>query len=125
MDHISSLLTCIRNGQGVKLLNVKYNKIKLCTQILDVLIRKGFIRGYKVNNNTIEILLKYFKGFGVIKNIQRVSKPGNKVYISSFNLWKMQNLQNKILILSTNHGILTHNEALEKRIGGEVILKID
>ena len=124
MDHISNLLSTIRNGQGIKLLSIKIKKLNISIQILDILISNGYIRGYKVNGNLIEVLLKYNKGFGVINKIERISKPGNKFYIKSFNLWKIQNMQNKTLILSTNKGLLSCKDALKLRVGGEVLFKI-
>jgi small subunit ribosomal protein S8 len=124
MDHISNLLTTIRNGQGIKLLSVKIKKLNISVQILDLLIKNGYIRGYKIQDDFIEVLLKYNKGFGVINKIERISKPGNKFYIKSFNLWKIQNMQNKTLILSTNKGLFSCKDALKFKLGGEVLFKI-
>jgi len=96
--------------------------------VLDVLHREGYIRGFKKveienNKNEFEIELKYVDGEPVIKNISRVSTPGRRVYS------KIKDLQRNfdglgISILSTSKGVLSDNEARTEKVGGEILCKV-
>ena len=96
--------------------------------VLDVLHREGYIRGFKKveienNKNEFEIELKYVDGEPVIKNISRVSTPGRRVFS------KIKDLQRNfdglgISILSTSKGVLSDNEARTEKVGGEILCKV-
>jgi ribosomal protein S8 len=125
MYFVSKLLTEIRNGQNIKLLHINFQNVKFCLRILDTLVNMGYIRGYKIQNkNSILILLKYHKGYGVIDEISCISKPNKRVYITVQDLWKIGDLKNIFLVLNTSSGLLTHNNAFKKNKGGEVLFKI-
>ena len=94
---------------------------------LDVLQKEGFIQEYTVSKDksfeTIEINLKYMYGDPVIKEIERVSRPGRRIYSRSDSIQKIQNGLG-ISIISTSKGIFSDNEAREKKLGGEVLCKV-
>jgi small subunit ribosomal protein S8 len=118
---VSSMFTKIRNNQGTLQISIKNKDIKICKSILKILICKGFIRGYSLNKNYIEILLKYYKEKPVIfKNIVFNSKH---FFISYLSLCKLQK-NYELILLSTSRGILTHKEALFYKLGGFIICKI-
>jgi len=129
-DHISDMLTRIRNGQKANLLeiNLFWPTPNFCIKILILFQLHGFIRGFKktvINNKLyITVLLKYV-GFQnpIIKKIQRISTSGKRIYSSSRNLWKLNNGLGLFLI-STPKGLLTDQEARFLNVGGEVICYI-
>ena len=127
LDPIGDMITRIRNGQMRGLKHVSVPGSKLRKSILEVLQKEGFIEEFKSskdkNFETLEIYLKYVQGTPVIKDIERVSRPGRRIYSKSSSLEKIQNGLG-ISILSTSKGILTDYEAREKKLGGEVICKI-
>jgi len=127
LDPIGDMITRIRNGQMRGLKHVSVPGSKLRKSILEVLQKEGFIEEFKSskdkNFETLEIYLKYVHGAPVIKDIERVSRPGRRIYSKSLSLEKIQNGLG-ISILSTSKGILTDYEAREKKLGGEVICKI-
>ena len=91
--------------------------------------REGFIVGYEVVKNEkgtfedLKVTLKYVHGSPVINEINRVSKPGRRIYTSFDSLPRVQNGLG-VAIISTSFGILTDNEAREKKVGGEIICNI-
>jgi small subunit ribosomal protein S8 len=128
-DNLSDMLTRIRNGQKAGLMEIPLfaPTPKICVNVLNILYKEGYIRGFhkKYNKNKksleITVLLKYdTEGTPVIKSIERVSKPGKRVYTSINPLWKMK-LGLGIFILSTPKGILTDLDARILNIGGEVL----
>jgi len=127
-DPVGDMLTRIRNGQRVGKSSVVSPASKLRTGVLDVLQREGYIRGYNVNEirkgvSEITIELKYFEGDGVIKQIDRVSTPGRRVYSKIKDLPKVYNGLG-IAVLSTPKGVLSDQEAREQNVGGEILCKV-
>ncbi|AUG52299.1 30S ribosomal protein S8 [Thalassospira marina] len=127
-DPVGDMLTRIRNGQRVGKSNVVSPASKLRLGVLDVLQREGFIRGYSVSEirkgvSEIAIELKYFEGTGVIKQIDRVSTPGRRVYSKIKDLPKVYNGLG-IAVLSTPKGVLSDQEAREQNVGGEILCKV-
>ena len=101
---------------------------RLRVSVLDVLKNEGFIRGYaKVDHSDgrseLEIELKYFDGQPVIREIDRVSKPGRRVYVSAKNLPRVNNGLG-ISVLSTPKGIMADHDAREANVGGEVLFTV-
>ena len=94
---------------------------------LKVLQDEGYIRGYveaeKDGFKTFDIELKYFEGAPVIRNIQRVSKPGRRVYSSVKSLPQIRNGLG-IAILSTPKGVMSDHSARENNVGGEVLCQV-
>ena len=91
--------------------------------------REGFIVGYEIVENEkgtfdhLKVILKYVHGNPVINEINRVSKPGRRIYTRFDSLPRVQNGLG-VAIISTSFGILTDNEAREKKVGGEIICNI-
>ena len=118
---VEKMFTNIRNNQGILQISVKNKNIKICKNILKILICKGFIRGYLLNNKNIEVLLKYYSIKPVInKNIIFNSKH---FFISYLSLCKLHK-NYELIILSTSRGIITHKEALFYKLGGFIICKV-
>ena len=127
-DPIADLLTRIRNGQRANKAAVTSPGSKLRVSVLDVLKREGYIRGYQVEEikpaiTQIRIELKYHGGAPVIRHIQRVSKPGRRVYSRIKDLPRIYNGLG-ISILSTPAGVMSDSEARAARVGGEVICEV-
>ena len=124
-DPVGDMLTRIRNAQMRRKSSVSTPGSKLRAHVLDVLKSEGFIRGYSTteygNGRTeFEIELKYFDGEPVIRTIQRVSKPGRRVYSSVTTMPRVANGLG-VTILSTPKGVMADHEAREKNVGGEVL----
>jgi len=127
-DPLGDMLTRIRNGQRANKSVITVPASKLRSNVLDVLQREGYIRGYswaEVRNGIAELTveLKYSEGQPVIREISRVSKPGRRVYSS---VRKMQPIYNGlgIAILSTPRGVMSDNEARAANVGGEVLCQV-
>jgi small subunit ribosomal protein S8 len=127
-DPLGDMLTRIRNGQMAKKANVTAPASRLRANVLEVLKREGYIRGYSqaeqragVIELTIE--LKYHEGSPVIREISRVSKPGRRVYSKIRDLPKVSNGLG-ISILSTPRGVMSDAEARAANVGGEVLCKV-
>ncbi len=127
-DPLGDMLTRIRNGQraGKSVITVPASKLR--SNVLDVLQREGYIRGYswaELRNGVAELTveLKYSEGEPVIREIDRVSKPGRRVYAG---IRKLQPVYNGlgIAILSTPRGVMSDTEARAANVGGEVLCRV-
>jgi small subunit ribosomal protein S8 len=122
------MLTRIRNGQRANKSVITVPASRLRSNVLDVLQREGYIRGYswaEIRSGIAELTveLKYSEGQPVIREINRVSKPGRRVYSS---VRKMQPIYNGlgIAILSTPRGVMSDNEARAANVGGEILCQV-
>ena len=126
-DPLGDMLTRIRNGQRAKKDSVLSPASKLRANVLEVLQREGYIRGYSEEQMGpaagIRIELKYFEGQPAIKHVARVSKPGRRVYSASKELPIVRNGLG-ITIVSTPKGVLSDAEAREQNVGGEVLAEV-
>jgi small subunit ribosomal protein S8 len=127
-DPLGDMLTRIRNGQQAGLKTVTSPASKLRERVLDVLQQEGFIRGYSVTElrsgiSEITIELKYQEGTPVIREIQRVSRPGRRVYSKIRDLRQVYGGLG-IAILSTPKGVLSDNTARVENVGGEVLCHV-
>ena len=127
-DPVSDLLTRIRNGQRVGKSTVICPASKLRENVLEVLKREGYIRGYSwadVRNGLSEftIELKYAEGEPVIKEISRISTPGRRVYSKIKDLPRVYNGLG-ISILSTPRGVMSDAEARDANVGGEILCRV-
>ena len=127
-DPLGDMLTRIRNAQMRGRTSVISPASKLRRWVLDVLQDEGYIRGYSetaMNNGTSElnIELKYYEGQPVIQEIQRVSKPGRRVYSSVKTMPVVRNGLG-ISIISTPKGVMSDNAARENNVGGEVLCRV-
>jgi len=119
---LCDMFTRLQNGQKAKKFSILTPQSKLCSQLLDIFYKEGFISGYKIsfeNPKMFEIILKYYKGKPVINKIISVSKPSKKIYISLQDLWKLNTGLN-LVILSTSKGIISDKVCRQVNVGGEV-----
>ncbi|WP_047541028.1 30S ribosomal protein S8 [Methylotenera versatilis] len=123
-DPIADMLTRIRNAQSVNKLSVAMPASKLKSAIAAVLKDEGYIDDFAVSANDgkplLSISLKYYAGRPVIEKIDRVSKPGLRIYKGSDNIPKVMNGLG-VTIMSTSKGVMTDRKAQAAGIGGEVL----
>ena len=127
-DPIGDMITRIRNAQMRNKSKVSMPGSKQRERVLEVLKTEGFIRGYASvahasGRSELEIELKYFDGEPVIREIERVSKPGRRVYASVDTMPRVADGLGTT-ILSTPQGVMADHEARERNVGGEVLCKV-
>ena len=125
-DPIGDMLARIKNAQVRNHSKVSLPSSKFKAKIADVLKSEGYIIDYKINEEKkplIEINLKYNLGNPVINTIERISKPGRRIFSSASSLPKINNGLG-IAIVSTPKGVMTDIEAKKQKVGGEVICKV-
>jgi len=126
-DPITDMLNRIKNAQAVAHLTVDIPFSKVKYQIAQILAREGFIekvekKGRKTRK-IIRITLKYVDNIPAISGLKRVSKPGQRIYLSWRKIKKVKGGYG-IAIISTSKGLMTNKEARKEKIGGEVICEI-
>ena len=123
-DPISDMLTRIRNGQHARKTSVSMPGSKAKVALAKVLKDEGYIGDFKdegeAASRTLTIQLKYFEGTPVIERIQRVSKPGLRIFRGKEDLPKVLGGLG-VAIVSTSAGVMSDREARAKGIGGEVL----
>ena len=127
-DPLGDMLTRIRNGQRASKTNVLSPASRLRGNVLEVLKREGYIRGFRQSElkpgiSELKIELKYHDGAPVIREIRRISKPGRRVYSKIKDLPRVYNGLG-ISILSTPQGVLSDAEARAANVGGEVLCMV-
>lgn len=127
-DPLGDMLARIRNGQRANKSSIKSPASKLRMNVLEVLKREGYIRGYSKSDvrpgvSELTIELKYHEGKGVISEIKRVSTPGRRVYSGIESLQRVANGLG-IAILSTPRGVMSDTEARTANVGGEVLCQV-
>ena len=126
-DPIGDMLARIKNSQMRNHKRVEIPSSNFKAKIADVLKNEGYINNFNVENNdnknTLIIDLKYNSGSPVITVIERVSRPGRRIFSSAESLPKINNGVG-IAIVSTPKGVMTDIEARKQKIGGEVICKV-
>ena len=127
-DPIGDMIARIKNAQSRNHKKVELPSSNFKAKIAEVLKNEGFIIDYKINEKTgnklnLEINLKYNSGNPVISTIERVSKPGRRVFSSAESLPKINNGLG-IAIVSTPKGVMTDIDARKQNIGGEIICKV-
>ncbi len=127
-DPIGDMLTRIRNAQLRRRNTVATPASTLRGRVLDVLKSEGFIRGYTETKNDngssdYEIELKYSDNTPVIRTIERVSRPGRRVYASVKNIPQVASGLG-VSIMSTPKGVMADHEARSQHLGGEVLCRV-
>jgi len=128
-DPIADMLTRIRNANKVRFKNVDVLLSRINLNIAKVLKKSGYISGYDIKKDTrghqvLRIYLKYADTKkSVLTGIQRISKPGRRVYVRSEKIPKVLNGYG-IAILSTSRGVLTDKEASDAKVGGEILCNV-
>ncbi len=123
-DPIADMLTRIRNAQSVEKASVTMPSSKLKVAIAQVLKDEGYIDGFAVKGDAtrpeLEIALKYHAGRPVIERIERVSKPGLRVYKGRHDIPQVMNGLG-VAIVTTPRGVMTDRKARATGVGGEVL----
>jgi small subunit ribosomal protein S8 len=118
------MLTRIRNAQASEKTSVVMPSSKLKVAIAKVLKDEGYIEDFKVSQdgakNLLEVGLRYYAGRPVIEKIERVSRPGLRIYKASRDIPQVMNGLG-IAIVSTSHGVMTDRKARASGVGGEVL----
>ena len=126
-DPIGDMLARIKNSQLRNHKKVEMPSSNFKMKIADVLKNEGYINGFNVDKNdnkqVLTIDLKYNSGNPVINSIQRISKPGRRIFSSAESLPKVSNGLG-IAIISTPKGVMTDQEARKNQVGGEIICKV-
>ncbi|EKE67333.1 30S ribosomal protein S8 [Gallaecimonas xiamenensis] len=122
-DPIADMLTRIRNGQQARKVAVSMPSSKLKVAIAETLKKEGYIAGYQVSGDVkpeLEVTLKYFQGKPVVESIQRVSRPGLRIYKKKDELPKVMGGLG-VAIVSTSKGVMSDRAARKAGMGGEII----
>jgi small subunit ribosomal protein S8 len=123
-DPIADMLTRIRNGQRAEKQSVAMPASKVKAAIAQVLKDEGYVEDFAVRElegmRTLEISLKYYAGKPVIEKIERVSRPGLRIYRQKDDLPKVMNGLG-VAIVSTSRGVMTDRKARGLGVGGEVL----
>ena len=123
-DPIADMLTRIRNAQSVEKVSVSMPSSKLKVAIAQVLKDEGYIDGFSVRGDNakpeLEIALKYYAGRPVIERIERVSRPGLRIYKGRHDIPPVMNGLG-VAIVTTPKGVMTDRRARQAGIGGEVL----
>jgi small subunit ribosomal protein S8 len=122
-DPIADMLTRIRNAQMTEKATCQMPSSKVKVAIAGVLKDEGYIEGFKVvgeQKPVLEIALKYYAGRPVIEKIERVSKPGLRIYRAKDDIPRVMNGLG-IAIVSTSRGVMTDRKAIANGVGGEVL----
>jgi small subunit ribosomal protein S8 len=126
-DPLGDLLSRIRNAQLRSKSKVSSPSSKLRESVLEVLKTEGYIRGYTVTEregrSELDIELKYFEGEPVIRELERISKPGRRVYTSVKNLPRINNGLG-VAIVSTPKGVMADHAARDANVGGEILCTV-
>ena len=122
-DPIADMFTRIRNGQQANKVSVSMPSSKLRVAICNVLKEEGYITNFTVSEDVkpvLEVTLKYFQGEKVIELIERVSRPGLRIYKKRDELPKVMGGLG-VAIVSTSKGVMTERAARKAGMGGEII----
>ena len=127
-DPIADMISRINNALMRSHKKIEMPASAFKTKILEVLKSEGFIIDYKINDNdskkqNIQIDLKYHYGAPVINSIERISKPGRRIYSSAKSIPKINNGLG-IAIISTPRGVMSDIDARKQKVGGEIICKV-
>ena len=126
-DPIGDMIVRIKNAQMRNHKKVQFPSSKFKTKIAEILKTEGYIIDFKVIDENkkinVEIILKYSSGNPVISSIERVSKPGRRIFSSAESLPKINNGLG-IAIVSTPKGVMTDIDERKQKVGGEIICKV-
>ncbi len=126
-DPVGDMLARIKNSQVRNHKKVQLPSSKFKVKIVEVLKNEGYIIDFKIDDDekkpNLEINLKYNLGNPVISNIERISKPGRRIFSSAESIPKINNGLG-IAIVSTPKGVMTDIDARKQKIGGEIICKV-
>ncbi len=122
-DLIADLLARIQNAIQRKKETVEVINTKVNNELLRVLKEEEMITDYEINDKVVSVTLKYYDKEPVITHLERVSKSGQRIYVSTKEIVPIMNGRG-ISIISTSEGLMTGARAKSKKLGGELICKI-
>ena len=125
-DPIASLLTGIRNAQARKKPEIVIPSSAKKIALLELLVKEGYIDSITLEEGKkplVSILLKYYEGKPVIREIKRISKPGLREYVGNKDIPEI-NGGLGIAVISTSKGLMTDKEAREAGLGGELLCSV-
>jgi small subunit ribosomal protein S8 len=123
-DPIADMLTRVRNAAQARHRRVDMPVSKLKAEIARILKENHFIHDYKIlddgRHGVLRVYMRYYDGRPVIRNVQRVSRPGRRVYKGAMDLPRVRNGLG-LAIVSTSRGMMTDRQARSEKVGGEVM----
>ncbi|MFA5878387.1 MAG: 30S ribosomal protein S8 [Candidatus Staskawiczbacteria bacterium] len=126
-DPITDMLNQIRNAQAVAKPEVSVLFSQLKEEISQILVEEGFInsakKSTKKDDNTLKITLKYKENIPAITGLNRISKPGQRIYIKVSDIKPVKGGKG-ITIISTSKGLMTNKQAWKVKLGGEVLCEV-
>lgn len=126
-DPIADMIARIKNAAGARMESVDIPASKMKMSIADILLKEGYIKAYKViedaKQGILRVNLKYHNARHVITTIERVSKPGRRMYRGAEKLQTVRDGLG-ISIVSTSQGVMTNTKAKTLGIGGEVLINV-
>lgn len=128
LDLLSDFISRLKNGYVSRKKSITVLRNKQILVILVLLLKLGYISGFRVlDSRHISVDLVYFQNQPAIRNIIRVSKPSNRIYVNLHSLQNRSSLVNSVngfFILSTSKGIVTDVEAMLLGLGGEILFQV-
>lgn len=127
-DCVSNFVACINQSSKAKKKTVVVRYSNIIANICSLLYKKGYILGYRIiEDNYVIIQLKYYKNESVIHGIERISKPGRKVFMSHNQVTKLSKYMfgDSDYVLTTSSGLYTAKDCLVRGLAGEVLFKIN
>jgi len=128
-DPIADMLTRIRNGVARQFKTVKIPASKLKQAIANLLVDQGYLNqseliNLKDQHPYLLLTLRYHDNQSIIKGLERISKPGHRIYLKANNLSKLLSSPIEDIIISTAKGLMTGRKARTTGLGGEILFKI-
>lgn len=123
VDPIADMLSRIRNAHQALHGDVSIPKSKVKTAIAGILKEEGYIADYTEEERDITLALKYEGGRPLIAGLNKISKPGRRVYVSAADIPRVQNGLG-ICVLSTSSGVLEGSQAKAQNVGGELLFEV-
>jgi small subunit ribosomal protein S8 len=122
-DLVADFLARMKNGIERKREVVEVPNTKMNNEILKVLVQEEMINGYEVVENKVEVEIKYDDGEPMVSHFERISSPGQRIYVSSKEIKPVMNGRG-ISIISTSKGLMSGAMAKSKKLGGELICNV-
>lgn len=122
------MISIIQNGSLNKTIYVLQKEKKICRNLLIILWNEGYILGFEniiiKGQNYYKIFLKYIKNVPAIKKFRPISKPGNRIYFTLKQIWKI-NYVTGLVVISTNKGLMSSIDCKKKKVGGEPLFVVE
>lgn len=128
MDTVSEFLTRVRNAGAARHEKVDVPASKMRVGLAEILVNNGFIRSFKVAKDSKQGVMRVYLKYGeegdhVITHLERISRPGRRVYVKSLEIPAVRSGMG-MTIVSTSQGLMSGNEAQKKNLGGELLCKV-